>query len=146
MIPNMSGLVLLKEIEKVKNLKYDTNTLRKKYPNKIVVIRRKAYIKKDILCDEVLQNTTDLTDYIPLGLMSEILSIKAELLFNRIKFMEATNSILFQYKKIEGIYFIKLQEEMKYLFMNFQPFLATFNDTNNLRYCRLLGDIKIGFY
>ena len=146
MIRELDDLVLLKEINDIDGINYTGEDLRKKYPSKIVVIRHLAYIKKDVLCEVVKQKVTDLSDYLPLGELAEQISVNNNIFRERIYFMKQTGTKLFEYINLGGIYFIKVDNEFKNLLQNYQPFLASFSDKDNIVHCRLLGDLKIGFY
>jgi hypothetical protein len=151
MIRPLDDLVLLKEIDEVSGIDYTSSSLRKKFPNKIVVIRHIAYIKKDVLCEIALNQVTDLTHYVQLGELAEQISIRKKILLDKIYYMEKTKQFgsgmpLFDYIQIGNIYFIKLTEEFKYKLQNYQPFLATYNDVENVVCGDVLGDLKIGFY
>jgi hypothetical protein len=146
MIRLLEGLVLLKEIDQIGGAQYDSHQLRCMHPDKVVVMRHTSYIYKDVLCDVAQREVTNLDDYIPLGELVERLSIRKEAFIKRIQIMASTGSKFFDYVMVCGIYFIKLDDEFKYLFQNYQPFKANLDDANNMHYCKLLGDFKIGFY
>lgn len=146
MIRLLDDLILLKEIDEIEGVKYSSEQLKKMYPEKIVVIRHTSYIYKDVLCDIAREKTTSLDDYIQAGELIEVLSANKSLIKDRIKFMKKTKIDLFEYLSISNVYFVKLDEEFKHLFQNYQPFLANFADGDNLLHCKRLGDLKIGFY
>ena len=60
--------------------------------------------------------------------------------------MERTGAVIFDHITVSNVRFIKLDNEFKYLFQNFYPFLAKFHDYENIVHFKLLGDLKIGFY
>lgn len=146
MIRLLDDLVLLKEIDEIAGVQFNSEQLKKMYPEKIVVIRHTSYIYRDALCAIALENATPLNDYIQAGELIEVLAANKSLIKDRIKFMKKTKIDLFEYISIANIYFIKLDEEFKHLFQNYQPFLANFADGDNLLHCKRLGDLKIGFY
>ncbi|MBE0498593.1 MAG: hypothetical protein IBX43_05050 [Campylobacterales bacterium] len=146
MIRILNDLALLKEVDEIEGALYSSSELKQMFPEKIVVIRHTSYIYRDVLCEIAREKVTQLDDYIPLGELVDSLSVHKSLIKERINFMKKTGTSLFEYTMISNINFIKLDEEFKYLFQNFQPFLASFQDTQNLVHCRLLGDLKIGFY
>jgi len=146
MIRLLDNLVLLKEIDEIKGVKYNSTKLKKLYPNKIVVIRHTSYIYRDVLCQIAQKNATPLNDYIQLGEFVEHVCINKSLVRERISFMEKTGVKFFDYIMVSNIQFIRLDDEFKYLLQNFQPFLANLQDAGNLLHCKLLGDLKIGFY
>lgn len=146
MIRLLENLILLKEIDEIDGVRYSSEQLKKMYPEKIVVIRHTSYIYKDVLCEIARENATPLDDYIQAGELVEVLSANKSLIKDRIKFMKKTKIDLFEYLSISNVYFVKLDEEFKYLFQNYQPFLANFADGDNLLHCKRLGDLKIGFY
>jgi len=146
MIRILDDLVLLKEIDTIDGLDYNSSQLKRKHPEKVIVIKRVSFIKREVLCEKANRETTDLSNYLQISELAEQLSISKLSFINRINFMEATGSKFFNYKKIAGIHFIKVDEELKQLFLNFQPFIATLRDGDIMIHCRLLGDLKIGFY
>ncbi len=145
MIRLLDGLVLLKEIDEIGGCEHSSSQLRKMYPEHIVIIRHTSYIYKNALCKEIDNRVTLLDDYIQLGEFADYVAINKSLIKERIKFMNETGIELFKYVVIGGVGFIRLDSEFKYLLQNYQPFLATLQDYN-LTHCKLLGDLKIGFY
>jgi len=151
MIRHLEDLVLLKEVDAVRGLAYSANTLRKKYPEKSVVIRHIAYAKKEILCDHALNQVTDLSEYVQLGELADHMGVRKKILLDKIYFMEESKRhgrgiALFDYLNVGGIYFIKLSNKLRHNFENYQPFLATYGDAQNMVCGEMLGDLKIGFY
>lgn len=151
MIRPLDDLVLLKEIDEAQGIEYTSTSLRKKFPNKIVVIRHIAYIKKEVLCEATLEQVTDLSEYIQLGELAEQISIRKKILLDKIYYMEESRKNgmgmnMFDYMQVGGIYFIKLNREFKQLLQSYQPFLATYSDAKNMVCGSMLGDLKIGFY
>lgn len=146
MIRMLDGLALLKEVDQIDGVQYNSSQLRSMYPDQIVVMRHTSYIYKSCLCDVARENVTNLDYYIQLGEFAEELKIRKDVISERIYFMEKTGSLFFDYIVICGMKFISIDREFKYLFQNFQPFLAGYNDTDHIRHCKLLGDLKIGFY
>ena len=142
----LDDFILLKEINSLECVPYTSNQLHRKHPDKIIVYRHTAYIRKDVLEKEHLEFLTDLTNYIPLAELADQLKVERKMFYERIWFMEKTKSVFFEYMKIGNTYFIKIDEELKELFQKFQPFIAKLEDSRDILYCRLLGDIKIGFY
>ncbi len=146
MIRFLDGLALLKEVDMINGVRYTSTQLRKMYPDKIVVIRHTSYIYRDVLCDIASKCVTNLDDYVQMGELIDNLGIQKSIIKERIRFMEHTGARFFEYIIVSGIQFIKLDSEFKYLFQNYQPFVAEFSDAHNLIHCKLLGEIKIGFY
>lgn len=146
MIRLLDGLVLLKEVDEIKGVKHNSNQLKKLHPEKVIIMRHTSYIYRDVLCDTAQKHITNLDDYIQLGELVDYICINKTLVRERINFMEKTGSKFFEYIVVAGMHFIKLDSEFKYLLQNFQPFLANLQDTENILYCKLLGDLKIGFY
>jgi hypothetical protein len=146
MIRLLEGLVLLKEVDEIRGARYTGEELRRMYPEKIVVIRHNSYIYRDALCDVLRRNVTVLDDYVPLGEFVEHVKIQKSLLRSRIDFMEKTGSRFFDYMKVGNVLFVKIDAEMKHLLQHYQPFLASLRDAEHVVHCKLLGDLKIGFY
>lgn len=145
MIRLLDGLVLLKEVDDLKDCQHSSSRLKKAHPDSIVIIRRVAYIYASVLEPELRARLTILDDFIPLGVLASSVSIDKGLLKERLRFMNATGVELFKYLVVGNVGFIGLDSEFKYLFQNYQPFLATLQDYN-LVHCKMLGDLKIGFY
>lgn len=146
MIRFLDGLVLLREVDDVKGISYNSVSLRKKHPDKIVVIRHSSYVYREVLCDIASKCVTKLDDYVLMGELIDSMKISKRIILDRIYFMEKTGAKLFDYKTVKGMIFIKLDEEFKYLFQNYQPFYAGIRDGDNIVHCKLLGDMPIGFY
>lgn len=146
MIRLLDGLVLLKEVDEIDGIKHNSNQLKKMYPEKVIVIRHNSYIYKNVLCSRAQEKITELDNYIQLGALSENMSITKKQFLQRLKFMEKTGIKIFDYIMVSNVYFIRLDTEFKYLFQNYIPFVANYGDADNLVHCRMLGDLKIGFY
>lgn len=146
MIRLLENLALLKEVDEIEGATYSSDDLRRLHPSSIVVIRHNSYIYRDVLCDHTKERITNLDDYVPMGEFVEQVKIQKSLLRSRIDFMEATGSRFFDYMKVGNILFIRLDEEFKHLMQHYQPFLASLRDAPHVEHCRLLGDLKIGFY
>lgn len=146
MIRFLDGLALLKEVDCIEGASMSSDELKACYPDDIVVIRHNSYIYRRVLCDVTKEQVTRLDDYVSLGDFIENVNIQKRLVSNRINFMEKTNSRFFDYTMVCNMYFIKLDDEFKHLFQYFQPFLANLSDAKHVEHCKLLGDLKIGFY
>lgn len=146
MIRLLDGLALLKEVDEIDGIEYTSQQLKKMRSDQIVVIRHTSYIYRDALCEAARMGVTNLDDYVPLGELVDHLSIHKNLIRERIDFMRKTGSKLFDHMMVSGIQFIRLDNELKYLLQNYQPFLATLGDAECITHCKLLGDLKIGFY
>lgn len=148
MLRPLDDLVLLKEIDKVKGTEYNSQTLKKRYPNKVIIINHMAFIKKDILCDAIQKQVTDLSNYVQLSHLAEKINTSKKVLLERIYFMEKTYIKLrdFDYIKVCDIWFIKIDDEFKHLLIHKTAFMANLKDIKNITHCKMLGDIKVGFY
>ena len=146
MIRLLDGLVLLKEVDEIEGARHTSAQLRKLHPKKVIVIRHTSYIYRDVLCETAREKTTPLDDYIQLGVLSENLNFDKKMFLRRLHFMEDTGVKIFDYIEVANIYFIKLDAEFKYLLQYFIPFLANYYDAKRLIHCKMLGDLKIGFY
>jgi hypothetical protein len=146
MIRLLENLVLLKEVDEIDGVRHRSDELRRMYPDRIVVIRHNSYIYRDVLCDIALGGVTNLDEYVPLGEFVDQVKIQKSLVRDRIRFMERTGAKFFEYMKVGNVIFIKLDDEFRYLMQNYQPFLASLRDAPHVEHCKLLGDLKIGFY
>ena len=146
MIRFLDDLVLLKEVDDIAGAKHNSTQLKKLYPEKIIIIRRTSFIYRDVLCETAKAAVTPLDDYVQLGALIENMRISKNQFLKRLRFMEKTGTKIFDYIKLNNIYFIKITQEFKHLAQNFQPFVANYDDASNLVHCLLLGDLKIGFY
>lgn len=146
MIRLLEGLALLKEVDEIDGAIYSAAQLKKIRSDDIVVIRHTSYIYRSALCEVARDSVTNLDDYVPLGELVDHLNIHKNLIRERINFMRKTGARLFDYMMVSGIQFIRIDDELKHLLQNYQPFLATLGDADSITHCKLLGDLKIGFY
>jgi len=146
MIRLLENLALLKEVIAIGGNRYKAANIKKNHPHKIVIIKHTAYVYKDILEDSVAHKVTNLDDYVPLGEFEEFVSISRTALRERIYFMNRTGIKIFDYKLICNQYFLKIDDEFKYLLQNYQPFIASLKDLKRVKHCKLIGDLKVGFY
>lgn len=147
MIRFLDGLCLLKEVDTIEGVMYNSSQLRRLFPEKIVVIRHASYIYRDCLCDVARARVTNLDDYVNMGDLSERVSIRNEIFSSRIRSMKKNENIkFFDFLEVCNIYFIKIEKEVKSMFENYQPFYAKLEELDNLSGLTTLGDIKIGFY
>lgn len=146
MIRPLDDLVLLREIDEIEGLDYNSAKLRKDYPNEIVVIRRVAFIKKAVLCDKAREKATDLSAYIQLGQFVEAVNIDKRRVLERIYYMEEFKVEIFNYIKVCNMWFLKIEDDVKELFLTHTPFLVTFHQKEKVVDLKLIGDIKVGFY
>lgn len=145
MIRLLDDVFLLKEIDTV-DLGYSAENIRKKHPDKIVVIRHLAYVYKEVLCDDARKKLTDLSDYVLVGELANHISVDKRVLMKRISFMEKSKVRLFDYMELCDNYYVKLCATKKKLFQEYQPFLIQINDPRNIEHHTTLGDLAIGFY
>ena len=146
MIRVLDGMVLLKEIDDIDGECMKSDELKKIYPEKVFVIRHNSYIYRDVLCEESQEMVTNLDDYVPVGELADALSVRKEIFLSRIEFMKRIGEKWFEYITIKGMHFIKLDKDVKHLMQNYQPFLANMQDAENLVHCKLIADLKVGFY
>jgi hypothetical protein len=146
MIRVLDGMVLLKEVDDIDGIEWSSDRLKKQYPDKVFVIRHNSYIYRDVLDESVIEKTTNLDDYVPVGELADALSVRKEIFLNRIEFMKNIGEEWFEYITIKGMHFIKLEQDVKELMLKYQPFLANMQDANNLVHCKLIADLKVGFY
>lgn len=146
MVRFLDGLVLLAEVVSFDDVPYTASQLKNKFPDKIVVIRHISYIYKDVLCETAQQRATCLDGYLPLGELADAIQVTKSQLSQRIYFSKRTGAHFFNYMYICNQYFIGLGNELKELFETYQPFVINFQERKHIAHCRLLGDIKIGFY
>jgi len=146
MIRILDGLVLLKEVAEIRGKEYSVAQIKKIHANKIVIIRHTAYIYKEVLCEQAQREVTSLDGYVPLGELVDYLSVQKSIFHERIDFMQKTGAEFFDYKIVCGMQYVKIDDEFRHLLENYQPFLAKLGDASNVVACRLLGDLKIGFY
>jgi len=137
---------MLKELDGVDGLDYTVEELKQMYPDKVVVMRHTSYIYRDVLCDRARSVATNLDDYIQLTELVDRLKIHRDLFKDRFTFMERSGVRLFDWITVCGIHFVRLDHELKHLFQNYQPFVASLQDGDHVVHMKLLGDIKIGFY
>lgn len=146
MIRVLDGMALLKEVDDIEDTVLKSDDLKKMYPDKIFVIRHNNYIYRDALCENARKEVTNLDDYVPIGELADVLSVRKEIFLNRIEFMKKIGEKWFEYVTIKGMHYIKLEKDVKELMMNYQPFLANLQDAHNVVHCKLIADLKVGFY
>jgi hypothetical protein len=146
MLRPLDDLALLKEVDRAKGGKDSSQSLKKKYPHKVIIINHMAFIKKDILCDTTKRQVTDLSNYVQLSHLAEKINTSKKVLLERIYFMEKTSIKLFDYIKICDIWFINIDDEFKNLLIHKTAFMANLKDIKNITHLKCLGDIKVGFY
>ena len=146
MIRLLDGMILLKEIDDVDGINFNSDELKKLHPEKVFVIRHNSYIYKDVLCKNAQNGVTNLDDYVPVGELADALSVRKEIFLSRIEFMKKIGERWFDYITIKGMHYIKLEADVKELMLKYQPFLANMQDSENLVHCKLIADLKVGFY
>lgn len=142
----LDGLALLKEVDSIEGAAYTSEELKMMFPDKVIVMRHTPYIYKEVLCEVSKKGVTNLDNYIPMGELAESLKTNKETWRDRINFMEKTGSRFFDYKRICNQTFIYIDDEYKHLAQHYQPFVARLEDGNRIVKCKLIGDIKVGFY
>lgn len=145
MIRLLDDVFLLKEIDTV-NLGYSSEYIRKKHPDKIIIMRHIAYIYKEVMDEEAHQKLTDLSDYVLLGEFANHICYDKRLILRRIDFMQKSKVKLFDYMELCGNYYIKLCDMKKNLFQEFQPFVLQLSDPRRVKHHTMIGDLAIGFY
>lgn len=146
MIRMLDGMVLLKEIDDIDDIDIKSDELKKLHPEKVFVIRHNSYIYKDVISEKAKKHITNLDNYVPVGELADALSVRKEIFLSRIEFMKSVGERWFDYISIKGMHYIKLEDDVKELMLNYQPFLANMQDAKNLVHCKLIADIKVGFY
>jgi len=146
MIRVLDGLVLLKEIDDIECDCKKSDELKELHPDKIFVIRHNSYIYRDVLCEKTKNKVTNLDDYVSIGELAEFLGVRREIFFRRIEFMKKIGERWFDFLEIYGMYFIKLEKDVKELMLNYQPFIANMQDDRYMQHCKLIADLKVGFY
>jgi len=146
MIRVLDGMALLKEVDDIKEVEHSSDELKKLYPEKVFVIRHNSYIYRDALCEKSQNEVTNLDDYVPVGELADALCVRKEIFLSRIEFMKNIGERWFDYITIKGMHFIRLEKDVKELMMNYQPFLANMQDAHNIVHCKLIADLKVGFY
>jgi hypothetical protein len=145
MIRVLDGLVLLKSLSSY----CDTTKLEARYKNSIVILRKIKYIYKDVLPQRLKDKSESLDDCVSYRELCDRIGISNNsFLYNDIKLMEISpiDISLFEFKKIQDIYFIKLNQEQKELFLNFQPFVVKKDSVVYAKAFSTIGSLKLGFY
>jgi len=141
----LTGLIMLKELEAKSDLSF--HQLKKKYNSHIVIIKRISYIYLDAIEDEHKSATTPLDGYIQLTELARKLCIPKSTLLTRIKNMQILeNNLYFDYMKVMDVYFIRLDKEIQKFFSMYQSYIVGKKDFKKVKFCRLLGDLTVGFY
>lgn len=154
MFRRFTDLIAVNEVEKKFGLSFKENIMAEN-PNKVIVIKRGTYLKKEVFTNEQLEVLTDLSFYVQPSTLNDLVGICEKSIRKKIHFMEEfkkqNNSdnlkgVLFDYTNICGKWFIKLDEEFLHLLETKIAFVANFDDAKNMTDMKLLGDIKVGFY
>jgi len=141
----LAGLVMLKELENKCDLSF--HQLKKKYDKDIVIIKRISYIYADALPLELRNKTTILTNYVQLTELARTLNVNKKTLKDRVKIMQDLDiNLYFDYMFVENVYFIKLTDEMQSLFSKYMSFVITKKEHKEVEFCKLFGDLTVGFY
>lgn len=146
MIRMLDNLALMIEIDRLEACPYTASKIRNLHPEKVIKIHTYTYIYRDVLDEDIRSMVTNLDNYLPLGLLRQELGVHKSLFKKRFKFMEESGTKLFDYINVGGVIFIRIDDEFKYLFSHYTPFIANFGDARSTKYLKLIGDIKIGFY
>lgn len=113
-ITSLHNLALLREVDSIIGVKYNSNQLKKLYPEKIIVINNTDFISKRALCKVAKKETTELSNYIHLGELSDYInnnSIHVQNKLNSVK--DNINSTLFEFIMVANIPFVKLTKELE---------------------------------
>lgn len=127
MFNTLCDYFLLKEVTKVtsKNTKHYASN----FKEKIIVLRHARYIKRDCIEYKYRKDLTDLYNMIPLKEFADCINISKGPLEQKIEFMRIHNTMtFFEYKEIEGITYIYVDEELKQLLKKYTPFIAFIGD------------------
>lgn len=110
----LNNLALLREVDTIEGVKYNSNQLRKLYPEKIVIINNTDFIFRDVLCRVAKKNVTRLNNYIHLGELSDYL--KKNTTYIKSKIISVENDInftLFEFIMVANIPFVRLTKELE---------------------------------
>lgn len=148
MLNTLCDYFLLKEVIKItgKSTRYYLSN----HKEKIIVLRHARYIERNCIEYKYRKQLTDLYNMIPLKEFAEYVTLARGPLEERYEFMKTHNKmIFFDYKEIENIIYIAIDEELKHLLKNYTPFIVStkedYRKENVLAYYSF-ADFYIGFW
>ena len=133
------------KITKRTKVYYDHN-----FKSETIIIRHTKYIKRSVIEYKYREQLTDLFNLIPLRHFSEHVGLSKGTLEKRIDFMKRHNTLdIFEYREIENILYIVVDEEMKGLLKEYTPFVVSINNDYSqydIKKIKTFADFAIGFY
>ena len=110
----LNNLALLREVDMIEGVKYNSDQLKKLYPDKIVIVNNTDFICRGALCRVAKKNVTLLENYVHLGELSDYLKKNTPFIKDKIASIE--NDIdynLFEFIMVANIPFVKITKELE---------------------------------
>lgn len=152
MLHSFENLALLREIREVAGIEVEKQ-LRCKYKKELVMISRVAFLPRSLLGEALESQITNLDNYFLMAYLCKELGIHKDTFRDRIRIMQKQDVKFFDFKKIGGLYFIKVTDEQrewlkKYeaIKINKSDILENKNEKEWLRGVILFGDIGVVVY
>lgn len=141
----LDGLALLKEVVEISKTPF--GTLKSRYYESCVIINRITYIRIDALDEDIAKKVTPLCGFVSVSQLANKLCVPKSRLSSRIKTMrELGDHLYFEYKEIANNYYIKLDKKNFDLFSRYEAYVVDKNSAKQAQFCKLIGDITVGFY
>lgn len=135
---------LLKEVTKITGK--STNYYLSTHKDEIIVLRHARYIKRNCIEYKHRSKLTSLYNLIPLKELAEKLTLARGPLEDRYEFMKKHNNLIyFNYVEVENIVFIEIDETLKRLLEEYEPFIISIKEDYE-KYCLATFYHFAGFY
>lgn len=140
---SLKNLALLSDFSNISN--QSRIKLKQQYKNEITKVKNRAYINRDAIPLEFRSKITNLDEYLPLSVFSDLTGIRTMDIHKRIDFMRRNNTKIFEFLDFHNITYLKVGFEMIELLNTHNAYLVTYCD-NTFQHLRMFGDFKIGFW
>ncbi|WP_373070668.1 helix-turn-helix domain-containing protein [Sulfurimonas sp.] len=109
----LNDLVLLKEIDLVQGIKYNSKQLKERYPNKIVTVNNTQFIQKKVLCNKAKQAVTQLNNHVHLGELTDYIKKHKNFIQNETALLKNERNDFFEFTMVANVPFVKLNQDIK---------------------------------
>lgn len=122
------------------------------FEDRTKTIKRKKFIHKSCICNlELKEEPCSLKNLYPLSAFASLLHIKQCYLQKRVEIMKINKKIqFFEFKEIEKIVFIVLDDELKIYLSTLTPFIMGLNESiqtyKSIKAYKQIAHLQIGFY
>ncbi len=109
----LDDLALLKEVDLLKGIKYNSNRLKKLHPDKIVTINNTQFIQKKVLCSKARQAITKLNNHVHLGELTDYFNKYKDFIQNEMGLLKSEHNDFFEFTMVANVPFVKLNQDIK---------------------------------